>query len=156
MIQGTFYLSYSHLFPRCISLSHLPSAGRSAPASQSQTGPKQNNAVHGENADSILDFFFSRFCCYSIFMLLYCENAAHSPKNRTFVYCRARANVFRITLNSTQRLPFSELRWQKKAFNGLFPGWMLDLSARYPSAYLAAPPAGQEAEGRYRSAPKNC
>lgn len=31
---------------------------------------------------------------------------------------------------------------------------MLDLSARYPSAYLAAPPAGQEAEGRYRSAPK--
>lgn len=61
MIQGTLYLSYSHLFLRCISLSHLPLAGRSAPASQSQTGPKQNNAVQREILIQYLIFFSSLF-----------------------------------------------------------------------------------------------
>lgn len=89
------YLSYSHLFLRCISLSRLPGAGRSAPASQSQTGPERNNAVLGEMLIQCLIFFLS------FLLLLYWENAARCAKNKGRLYGRARAHVFPNIHNST-------------------------------------------------------
>lgn len=160
MIQGTLYLSYSHFFLRCISLSHLPSAGRSAPASQSQTGPAQNNAVRGEMLIQCLMFFFSLIllpfhlqllCCY------YFVKMQPIPQKTKPTFAAEQERVYLESLIIQHCVFLSKLSCQKKKlFYGLFPSWKLDLSARYPSAYLAAPPAGQEAEGRHRTAPPNC
>lgn len=128
MIQGTLlYLSYSHLFLCCISLSHLPLAGRSAPASQSQTGPKQNNAVHREIWIQYLSLF-------SLLFVAVVKKQPIPPKNKTASTAEPELMHFESFL-SQQRVFISELKSQKNVLLGVLSNWTLDFNARYQTFF---------------------